>query len=63
MRKRYEVRSANRLIKAPLANTAQEAVLEYLKSIGCRDEEIMRVGVDAAAWRGAVYKAVPVACE
>jgi hypothetical protein len=36
-----------------------EAVLEYLRSIGCREDEVMRMGRDSASWRGAVYKAVP----
>jgi hypothetical protein len=63
MRKSYEVRTSRRLISRQLANTAQEAVIEYLKSIGCRDDELMRVSVDAVAWRGAVYKAVPASCD
>ena len=41
------------------ANTAQEAVLDYLRSLGYHEEEIVRVGSDAASWRGAVYTAVP----
>ena len=41
------------------ASTAAEAVIDYLRSMGCRDDEMMRVGMDAVTWRGAVYRAVP----
>jgi hypothetical protein len=63
MRIRYEVRSANRLISLEKASTAQEAVIEYLRSIGCRDDEIVRVAANAAAWRGAVYRALPASAD
>ncbi len=43
--------------------TASEAVIEYLSSIGCRGEEISRVAADAASWRGAVYRAVPLGSD
>ena len=42
------------------ASTPQHAVLDFLKSMGCRDTEIVRLGSDEVAWRGAVYTAVPV---
>lgn len=56
----YEVRSAGRLISRQEASTAQEAVLQYVRSLGCRDNEIMRVAADTVAWRGAVFSAVSV---
>ena len=61
MRTSYEVRSGRRPVSLQFASTAQEAVIEYLRSIGCRHDEIMRMGADAVAWRGAVYRAVPAA--
>ena len=61
MRTSFEVLSGRRTVSLQLATTAQEAVLEYLRSIGCRDDELSRVGVNAVSWRGALYKAVPEA--
>jgi len=54
---RYEVRSGGRVISLQEASTAQEAVLQYVRSLGCRQDEIRRVGPDTVAWRGAVYSA------
>jgi hypothetical protein len=28
--------------------------------MGCRDAEVMKLGIDSIAWRGAVFRAVPV---
>ena len=53
----YEVRSGGRLVSLQEASTAQEAVLQYVRSLGCRQEEIRRVAPDTVAWRGAVYSA------
>ena len=38
----------------------QFAVLDYLRAMGCEDDEIVRAGKDSASWRGALYTAVPV---
>jgi hypothetical protein len=40
------------------AQTPRYAITDYLRSLGCRDEEIEPIGDDAIAWRGAVYAAV-----
>jgi hypothetical protein len=53
----YEVRSGGRLISLQEASTGQEAVLQYVRSLGCRQDEIRRVAPDTVAWRGAVYSA------
>jgi hypothetical protein len=37
------------------------AVVEYLRSMGCRDDEMSTLGADAISWNGAVYRAVAVA--
>jgi hypothetical protein len=42
------------------ASSAHEALFDYARSLGCRDDEIVRLGVDAVSWRGAVYRAEPV---
>jgi hypothetical protein len=59
----YEVRCGRRLISLQNAHTAREALMEYLRSIGCRDREIVSVSTDAVTWRGAVYRAVPLGSE
>ena len=59
----YEVRCGRRLISLQNAHTAREALMEYLRSIGCRDREIVSVSADAVTWRGAVYRAVPLGSE
>ena len=43
------------------AATAQEALVDYLRGIGCRDDEIVRMGISAISWRGAVFSAVQAA--
>jgi hypothetical protein len=40
------------------ASTAAEALGEYLRGLGCRQDEIVRMGTDVSSWRGAVYRAV-----
>jgi hypothetical protein len=57
--KTYELRSGDRPIGLRDASTPQQALLDYVRSLGCRDDEILRLGVDAVSWRGAVYRAVP----
>jgi hypothetical protein len=57
----FEVRASGRRIALREAATAQQALLDYLRSLGCRDEDIVRLGPKAASWRGAVYSAAPAA--
>jgi hypothetical protein len=45
------------------ASTAREAFIEYLRSLGCCDDETSWLGVDAISWNGAVYRAVAIAHE
>ncbi len=54
----YEIRSGRRAVSVRDASTPQHAVVDYLKSMGCRDSEIVRLATHEVAWRGAVYKAV-----
>jgi hypothetical protein len=55
----YEVRSGGRPVAHLTAISAQEALSDYMKALGCRDAEIVRMGSGVAAWRGAVFSAVP----
>ena len=59
----YEVHSGNRLIGSRTASTPQAALLDYVRSLGCRDEEVLKLAPDAISWRGAVYRAVRVSSE
>lgn len=63
VRTSYEVRCGRRLISFQNAHTGREAVLDYLRSVGCRENEITSVAMNAVTWRGAVYRAVPLGSE
>ena len=56
----YEIHLMGRAVSRREDIDAQLAVLDYLRSMGCEDEEVVRVGNDSASWRGALYTAVPV---
>lgn len=58
---RYEVRSGRRTVALKEASTAREALLGYLRGLGCRDDELVWMGTDAMAWWGAVFRAQPAA--
>ena len=59
----YELRSGDNSIGQREAGTAQQALLDHLRSRGCSDVEITRLGPDAVSWRGAVYRATPVSAD
>ena len=61
--KSYEVLCGGRAVALLTAASAQEALGDYLRALGCNRSEIVRMGSDAAAWRGAMYRVVPVASE
>ena len=63
MRHSYEIRMGRRTVCYRDANTPQEAVIDYVKSFGCRNDEIARVAYDRVAWRGAVFQAVAADTE
>jgi hypothetical protein len=63
MRISYEVSCGKRRISLQHANTAREAIIEYLRSMGCRDDEMSTLGANAISWNGAVYRAVAVGRE
>ena len=45
------------------SHTPRHAVTDYLRSLGCRDEELEPMGDHEVAWRGAVYTAVEATAE
>jgi hypothetical protein len=53
----YEILLVGERIAVCEAATAQIALLDHLRTAGCRDEEIVRLATDSVAWRGAVYRA------
>jgi hypothetical protein len=55
----YEVRSGGRPVAQLTAGSPQEALTDYMRALGCRDAEIVRMGSGIAAWRGAVFSVVP----
>ncbi len=57
MRTTYQLRSGRRRIGVREAWSADDAALEYVRSLGCPDEEIVCLGAGAVSWRGAVYRA------
>jgi hypothetical protein len=58
-RKRYSVRSGRREVAIRDAWSPREALIEYLITLGCRNDEMMSVRADAISWRGAVFTAAP----
>lgn len=56
----YELRAGRRPVGVRTAPSAQVALLDYVRSLGCHEDEITRLGRDAVAWRGAVYRAVRI---
>ena len=58
--KTYQVRTGRRRLALIEAATPQHALFDYARSMGCRDDEVMKLSPDSVSWRGAVYKAVAV---
>jgi hypothetical protein len=54
----YEIRLSGQTVAQREDIDPQFAVLDYLRSLGCEEDEIIRVGNDSASWRGALYTAV-----
>jgi hypothetical protein len=53
----YSVYSGRRAVGVRKAWSPAEAVIEYLLSLGCRRDEIVRMAPNAATWRGATFTA------
>jgi hypothetical protein len=56
----YEVRCGRRAVGAEVAESAMEALVTFLIQYGTRNNEIRWLGLDKAAWRGAIYTATEV---
>jgi hypothetical protein len=58
MSKRYQIRSGRRPVSIQYSVSPLQAVVDYVRSFGCGDDEIRWLGVDSVAWRGARFTAV-----
>ena len=58
MSKRYEIHSGRRIVSHQFSISALQAVVDYVRMYGVKDDEIRRLGVDSVSWRGARFKAV-----
>ncbi|HET9436793.1 MAG TPA: hypothetical protein VFO64_01230 [Gaiellaceae bacterium] len=60
---KYEIRSGRRTVSTQYSVSPLQAAVDYVRSFGSPDSEIMRVGVDVVSWRGARFTAVQVPDE
>lgn len=63
MTSKYEIRSGRRTVSIQTSVSALQAVVDYVRTFGCSDSEIRRLGVDSVSWRGARFSAVPIPPE
>jgi hypothetical protein len=54
----YEIHCGARVVSRVKSFTPRHAVNDYLRSLGCSDDEMEPMGDNAVAWRGAVYTGV-----
>ena len=59
----YSVNSGRRTVGERKAWSPAEAVIEYLAGLGCRSDELVRMGPNSVIWRGATFIATPVPTE
>ena len=57
----YEIHCGGRVVSRVRSYTARHAVTDFLRSLGCPDDEMESVSSDQVAWRGAVYSGVATA--
>jgi hypothetical protein len=55
----YEIRTGRKMVSVRDAGSGYQALVDYLRSVGCRDGEMVRTGSESVSWRGAVYRATP----
>jgi hypothetical protein len=58
MSEKYEIYSGKRLVSTQFSVSPLHAVVDYVRSYGVKDDEILRLGVDSVSWRGARFRAV-----
>jgi hypothetical protein len=63
MIRKYEIYSGRRVVSTQYSVSPSQAVLDYVRSYGVKDDEIRRLGVDSVSWRGAQFRAVLIPAE
>ena len=63
MSKKYEIHAGRRVVSTQYSVSPLQAVVDYVRSYGVKDDEIRRLGVDSVSWRGARFSAVLVPAE
>ncbi len=53
----YDIRSGGHRVSTRRAPSELVALLDYLRSLGCHDRDVVRLGTTSVSWRGAVYDA------
>jgi hypothetical protein len=53
---KYEVYSGRRVVSTQYSVSPLQAAVDYVRSLGVKDDEILRVGADCVSWRGARYR-------
>jgi hypothetical protein len=59
-RTQFHVMSGRRVVATRTGPSAREVALDYVRSMGCKRDEIIYYGLDGVSWRGAVYRAQQV---
>jgi len=55
----FEIRKGRKMVSVRDAGSGYQALVDYLRSVGCHDADIVRTGSHSVSWRGAVYRATP----
>jgi hypothetical protein len=63
MIRKYEIYSGRRVVSTQYSISPSQAVLDYVRSYGVKNDEISRLGVDSVSWRGAHFRAVLVPAD
>ena len=59
----YSVYSGRRAVAVRKAWSGADAVIEYLTTMGIKNNELSILGPNSVTWRGATFTAVPVTAE
>ena len=57
MNAEYHIFSGRRIVATKSGPSPREVALDYLRSMGCKRDEIIYYGLDGVMWRGAIYRA------
>ena len=57
--KQFHILSGRRIVATRSGPCAREVALDYVRSMGCKRDDIIFYGIDGVSWRGAVYRAEP----